>query len=183
VIGALLAGDESLDDIAAVLRHITPPPGRMQMLGGDQQPLVLVDYAHTPDALEKALGAARDAGNGRRGRVICVFGCGGDRDPGKRPQMGAVAERLADRVIVTSDNPRSENPADIIDAIVSGMKQEADIVSDRATAIAQAIAAAHAHDVILLAGKGHEPYQEIAGIKHPFSDLDLAKSALVGRRL
>lgn len=181
VIGALLAGDESLEDIAAVLRHITPPPGRMQMIGGDHQPLVLVDYAHTPDALEKALGAARDAANGRRGRVICVFGCGGDRDPGKRPQMGAVAERLADRVIVTSDNPRSEDPADIIEAIVGGMKQEADVVSDRAMAIGQAIIAADIHDVILLAGKGHEPYQEIAGIKHPFSDLDIAKSALAGR--
>jgi UDP-N-acetylmuramoyl-L-alanyl-D-glutamate--2,6-diaminopimelate ligase len=153
----------------------------MQMIGGDE-PLVVVDYAHTPDALEKALGAARDAANGRRGRVLCVFGCGGDRDPGKRPQMGAVAENLADRVIVTSDNPRSEDPSAIIAAIVGGMKQEADIVSDRAVAIAQAITAAEANDVILLAGKGHEPYQEIAGIKHPFSDLDVAKSALAGRR-
>ena len=182
VIGALLAGDESLEDIAAVLRHISPPPGRMQMIGEGQQPLVLVDYAHTPDALEKALGAARDAANGRRGRVICVFGCGGDRDPGKRSQMGAVAEQLADRVIVTSDNPRSEDPADIIEAIVGGMKQEADVVSDRATAISQAIHAADIHDVILLAGKGHEPYQEITGIKHLFSDPDVAKSALAGRR-
>ncbi len=178
VIGALLARKERMEDIAVVLRGIRPPPGRMQALGGRDEPLVVVDYAHTPDALEKALGVLRETATVRGGRLFCVFGCGGERDPGKRPQMGAIADALADGVVLTSDNPRGENPQAIIDAIRGGMQRPPQIQSDRAQAIAGAIAAADACDVILLAGKGHEPYQEIAGVRQPFSDLEAAKSAL-----
>ena len=182
VTGALLARKECLADIAAALRTLRPPPGRMQALGGVHQPLVVVDYAHTPDALEKALGVLHEAAAARGGKLVCVFGCGGDRDPGKRPQMGAVAARLADRVLVTSDNPRSEDPLQIIAAIVAGMPTPGFVEPDRAQAIASAVATADARDVVLLAGKGHEPYQEIRGRRHPFSDLEVARSALAGRR-
>jgi UDP-N-acetylmuramoyl-L-alanyl-D-glutamate--2,6-diaminopimelate ligase len=182
VIGALLARNERLEDIAVALNRIQPPPGRMQALGGVDQPLVVVDYAHTPDALEKALGVLRETAAARGGRLVCVFGCGGDRDPGKRPQMGAIAERLADHVVLTSDNPRSENPQAIIDGILGGMKSPPAVEPDRGQAIADAVADADPRDVILLAGKGHEPYQEIAGVRHPFSDIDVAKSALATRR-
>ena len=182
VIGALLARNERLEDIAAALRGIRPPPGRMQALGGTQEPLIVVDYAHTPDALENALGVLRETAVARSGSLICVFGCGGGRDPGKRPQMGAIAERLADRVVLTSDNPRSEDPQAIIDGILAGLKRPALVQSDRARAIADTVGTADRRDVILLAGKGHEPYQEIAGVRHPFSDIAAAKSALAGRR-
>ena len=182
VAGALLTRGESLDAIAKAMRSIRPPPGRMQVLGGHHQPLVVVDYAHTPDALEKALGVLRETATARGGKLVCVFGCGGDRDPGKRPQMGAIAEQLADCVLVTSDNPRSEDSQAIIAAIVSGMKARPPVQIDRAQAVAEAIAAADARDVVLLAGKGHEPYQEIAGVRHAYSDLDAAKSALEARR-
>jgi UDP-N-acetylmuramoyl-L-alanyl-D-glutamate--2,6-diaminopimelate ligase len=182
VIGALLSRREAPERIAAALGAIRPPPGRMQALGGRDEPLVVVDYAHTPDALEKALGVLRETAAVRGGRLTCVFGCGGERDPGKRPQMGAMAEALADRVIVTSDNPRRENPQAIIDDILGGMQRPPQVEPDRAQAIAGAVAAAGERDVILLAGKGHEPYQEIAGVRHPFSDFDAAKSALAIRR-
>ncbi|MDA8261148.1 MAG: UDP-N-acetylmuramoyl-L-alanyl-D-glutamate--2,6-diaminopimelate ligase [Betaproteobacteria bacterium] len=182
VIGALLTRGERLQDIAVALRAIRPPPGRMQALGGSHAPLIVVDYAHTPDALEKALGVLRETAVARGGKLTCVFGCGGERDPGKRPQMGAVAEALADRVVVTSDNPRGEDARAIIDHILGGMQRPPQVEYDRARAIADAVAAADARDVILLAGKGHEPYQEIAGVRLPFSDLDAAKSALVARR-
>jgi UDP-N-acetylmuramoyl-L-alanyl-D-glutamate--2,6-diaminopimelate ligase len=182
VIGALLARNEHLEEITAALRSLKPPPGRMQALGGVKQPLVVVDYAHTPDALEKALTVLREAATARGGKLVCVFGCGGDRDPGKRPQMGAVAARLADRVLVTSDNPRSEDPLQIIAAIVAGMPAPRCIEPDRALAITEAVVGADVRDVVLLAGKGHEPYQEIAGVRHAFSDLDAAKSALAGRQ-
>jgi UDP-N-acetylmuramoyl-L-alanyl-D-glutamate--2,6-diaminopimelate ligase len=182
VIGALLTRNERLDNIAVALRGIQPPPGRMQALGGANQPLIVVDYAHTPDALEKTLGVLRETAAARGGRLVCVFGCGGDRDAGKRPQMGAIAERLADRVVLTSDNPRNEDPHAIIDGILAGFKRSPLVQPDRGRAIADAVADADARDVILLAGKGHEPYQEIAGVRHPFSDLDVAKSALMGRR-
>lgn len=178
VIGALLAGDESLQDIAAVLPRLAPPPGRMQAVGGAGKPLVVVDYAHSPDALEKALATLRETAQARGGRLACVFGCGGDRDAGKRPLMGAVAERLADRVLVTSDNPRSEDPAAIAAAIVAGMARQPELELDRAAAIHCAVAEADVRDVVLLAGKGHEPYQEIAGVRHPFSDVDQARAAL-----
>jgi UDP-N-acetylmuramoyl-L-alanyl-D-glutamate--2,6-diaminopimelate ligase len=182
VIGALLARDERLEDIAIALRGIRPPPGRMQALGGRNEPLIVVDYAHTPDAMEKALTVLRETAVARGGSLICVFGCGGDRDTGKRPQMGAIAERLADRVVVTSDNPRNEDPQAIIAGILAGLTQPPVVQSDRGRAIADAVAEAGARDVILLAGKGHEPYQEIAGVRHPFSDTEVAKSALAGRR-
>ena len=182
VIGALLARNERLEDIAVALRGIQPPPGRMQALGGVREPLIVVDYAHTPDALEKALGVLRETAAARGGRLICVFGCGGDRDPGKRPQMGAIAERLADLVVLTSDNPRGEDPRAIIDGILGGLKSPPAVEPDRRQAIADAVTGAGLQDVILVAGKGHEPYQEIAGVRHPFSDLDVAKSALAGRR-
>ncbi len=180
VTGALLARKVRLEDIAAALRALRPPPGRMQALGGLRQPLVVVDYAHTPDALEKALTVLREAATARGGKLVCVFGCGGDRDPGKRPQMGAAAAKLADRVLVTSDNPRSEDPLKIIAEIVAGMPAPRRIEPDRALAIAEAVAGADARDVVLLAGKGHEPYQEIAGVRHPFSDLEVAQSVLGG---
>jgi len=181
VIGALLAGEESLVDIAAVLQRLTPPPGRMQAVGGQDQPLVVVDYAHTPDALAKALTALRETATARGGELICVFGCGGDRDPGKRPQMGALAEALADRVWLTSDNPRGEAPQAIIDDILAGMKTKPQVEVDRATAIERSVARAAVRDVVLLAGKGHEPYQEIAGRHLPFADLEQATKALEKR--
>ena len=167
----------SAEDIARRLNSLTPPPGRMERYGGDGQPLVVVDYAHTPDALENALRALRDVATQRRGRLCVVFGCGGDRDPGKRPEMGAIAARCADRVMVTSDNPRSEDPQAIIDAILSGVLH-ADSCLDRAEAISRSINDAAAADVILLAGKGHEDYQEIAGERRPFSDAALAQTLL-----
>ena len=182
VAGALLTRGESLNAIAAALREIHPPPGRMQALGGHGMPLVVVDYAHTPDALEKALGVLREAAAARGGRLVCVFGCGGERDPGKRPQMGAVAEALADRVVLTNDNPRGEDPRAIVAAIAAGMQRAPQIQADRAQAVAEAVTDADARDVILLAGKGHEPYQEIAGVRHAYSDVATAKSALEARR-
>jgi UDP-N-acetylmuramoyl-L-alanyl-D-glutamate--2,6-diaminopimelate ligase len=181
VIGALLTRNERLEDIAVALRRLQPPPGRMQALGGVDQPLIVVDYAHTPDALEKALGVLRETAAVRGGRLICVFGCGGERDPGKRPQMGAIAGRLADRVVITSDNPRKEDPQAIIDDILAGLQRAPAVEVDRGRAIAAAVADADRRDVILLAGKGHEPYQEIAGVRQPFSDIDAAKSALEAR--
>lgn len=185
VVGALLAADETPGDIAAALHRIEPPAGRMQPVGGraeQDEPLVVIDYAHSPDALEKVLTTLRGTAEARGGRLVCVFGCGGDRDPGKRPQMGEVAERLADAVVLTSDNPRSEDPQAIIAAIMAGMQRAPAVEADRAKAIAAAVAAADATDVVLLAGKGHEPYQEVAGVRLPFSDIEQTKSALAGRR-
>lgn len=182
VTGILLFAGENLADIAAALRDISPPAGRMQTLGGDDAPLVVIDYAHSPDALEKVLTTLRATASARAGRLVCVFGCGGDRDAGKRPLMGAIAERLADAVVLTSDNPRSEDPRAIIAAIRAGMKSAPASEPDRAAAIRAAVLAANPRDVVLLAGKGHEPYQEVAGVRLPFSDLDAAKSALAGRR-
>lgn len=149
----------------------------MQRLGGGDKPLVVIDYAHTPDALEKALSAARAHAPGR---LTCVFGCGGDRDSGKRPLMGQVAERNADQVLVTDDNPRSESSAHIIEQILAGMQhpQSARVTANRAEAILTSIVQAQAGDLILLAGKGHETYQEIDGVRHPFSDIEQAAKAL-----
>jgi UDP-N-acetylmuramoyl-L-alanyl-D-glutamate--2,6-diaminopimelate ligase len=146
--------------------------------------MVVIDYAHTPDALEKTLLALRQVATERSGQLWCVFGCGGDRDPGKRPQMGAIAQ-LADNVLDTSDNPRSEEPAAIIAQIIAGMDplhpSKFQAIEDRAAAILSAIKHAAKTDVILLAGKGHEPYQEIKGRKMPFSDADHAALALAAR--
>ncbi|MBS0194248.1 MAG: UDP-N-acetylmuramoyl-L-alanyl-D-glutamate--2,6-diaminopimelate ligase [Proteobacteria bacterium] len=181
VAGALLALDWSLERIAAVLPKLQPVSGRMNRLGGDGRlPLVVVDYAHTPDALEQALGSLR-AHTARE--LVCVFGCGGERDAGKRPQMAAIAQRLADQVIVTDDNPRGEDGDAIVAQIVAGFArpQAVRIERDRARAIAGAIAEARAGDVVLIAGKGHEPYQEVAGQRHAFDDLQHARAALAAR--
>lgn len=168
-------------DVARRLSELTPPPGRLERVGGEGEPLVVVDYAHTPDALDNALTALRAVANSRNGRLVVVFGCGGDRDKGKRPEMGGVAERCADRVLVTSDNPRSEEPAAIIADIVAGMSRP-EIEIDRATAIRRAVLEAEVRDVVLLAGKGHEPYQDMGSVRLPFSDVEQAGAALAQRR-
>ncbi|PHX39060.1 UDP-N-acetylmuramoylalanyl-D-glutamate--2,6-diaminopimelate ligase [Pseudomonas sp. NZIPFR-PS5] len=176
-VGALMGLDYPLDDILKVLPTLEGPAGRMQRLGGGSRPLVVVDYAHTPDALEKVLAALRPHA---KGQLTCLFGCGGDRDRGKRPLMAEVVERLADKVLVTDDNPRSEDPAHIFDDIRAGFvaANAVDFVAGRGQAIAQIIAQASAADVIVLAGKGHEDYQEINGQRQPFSDLEEATKAL-----
>ncbi len=178
VAGALLARGVAAQEVVAAVARLTPPEGRMQLLGGVGEPLVVIDYAHSPDALAKVLEAVRDTAANRGGRVICVFGCGGDRDAGKRPLMGEVVSQLADRVVITSDNPRSEDPLRIIEAIAAGARADVDRVVDRAQAIALAVTEATADDVVVLAGKGHEPYQEVLGQRIPFSDLEQARIAL-----
>ncbi|WP_312484068.1 UDP-N-acetylmuramoyl-L-alanyl-D-glutamate--2,6-diaminopimelate ligase [Stutzerimonas nitrititolerans] len=176
-IGALLGMNYPLDEILAVLPELQGPVGRMQRLGGGERPLVVVDYAHTPDALEKVLEALRPH---TRGKLLCLFGCGGDRDRGKRPLMAAVAERLADEVVVTDDNPRNEDPSQIRDEIRGGFTapERVRFIPGRGQAIAACIAGSRLDDVLLLAGKGHEDYQEIKGERQPFSDLYQAASAL-----
>ena len=178
VIGALLARGVALPEVLRVVSRLTPPEGRMQLVGGVCEPLVVIDYAHSPDALAKVLEAVRGTAQSRGGRLVCVFGCGGDRDPGKRPLMGEVARQLADRVVLTSDNPRSEDPRRILDMIAAGAGPAAEQVVDRAQAIELAVAQAGPDDVVLIAGKGHEPYQEINGQRLPFSDLEQARAAL-----
>ena len=180
VIGVLLVSGLTLDEAAAACAQFDPPPGRMQRLGGGAAPLVVVDYAHTPDALDKCLASLRDTARG--GQLVCVFGCGGDRDRGKRRLMGEIASRQADFVVLTSDNPRGEDPAAIIADIVPGVGAPHAIHVDRREAIRAAIGAARAGDVVLIAGKGHESYQEIAGRRLPFSDADEARAALGGVR-
>ena len=177
VAGALVSLAIPLDEVATRLARLVPPPGRLECLGGDGQPLVVVDYAHTPDALDNALGALEEVAAARSGKLVCVFGCGGDRDGGKRPLMGEVAMRRADRVIVTSDNPRSEDPAAIVAAILAGAPT-AESELDRERAVNRAIAEADAGDVVLLAGKGHENYQEVGAARRPYSDVVQAKAAL-----
>lgn len=177
VVGALLGLNYGLDEILRVLPSLQGPVGRMQRFGGGKLPLVVVDYAHTPDALEQVLKALRPHA---AGRLLCLFGCGGDRDSGKRPLMAEVAERLADAVLVTDDNPRTEDPQRIVADIRTGFAkpEQVEFVHGRGQAIAKAISEAAAADVILLAGKGHEDYQEIAGVRHAFSDLDETSKAL-----
>ena len=177
-LAVLLVSDVSLQDALGEVAQLRSVPGRMQTLGGAGRPAVVVDYAHTPDALEKVLHTLREVTTPGGGKLICVFGCGGDRDRGKRPMMGTVAGKLADLSIVTSDNPRSEKPQEIITAIVSAMSNCYEVVEDRAQAIARAINAAQASDTVLIAGKGHEDYQEIMGVKYPFSDMAVAQHSL-----
>ncbi len=178
-LAVLLVSGIALKDAAESLGKVQPVPGRMQRLGSMQEPTVIVDYAHTPDALEKVLQALREVSAAAGGKVLCVFGCGGDRDRGKRAMMGIVAEKFSDFCIVTSDNPRSENPREIIAEIISGMNGENhEIIIDRAVAIQSAIRHARQIDTVLIAGKGHEEYQEISGIKHPFNDVSVAQQAL-----
>lgn len=176
-VATLLALEHPLDDILKVIPQLQGPVGRMQRLGGGEKPLVVVDYAHTPDALEQVLQALRPHA---RGQLLCLFGCGGDRDRGKRPLMAEVAERLADRVLVTDDNPRTEDPLRIFDDIRPGLRaaDAVEFMGGRGQAIAHLIASAAAHDVIVLAGKGHEDYQEINGERLAFSDLLEAEKAL-----
>jgi UDP-N-acetylmuramoyl-L-alanyl-D-glutamate--2,6-diaminopimelate ligase len=180
VLGCLIARGIAFEEGARLLANLPSVPGRMQTVG--ERPLVVVDYAHTPDALEKVLAALKPVAQARGGRLAVVFGAGGDRDAAKRPEMGAVASKLADRVYLTSDNPRGENPERIIAAIRAGTTGEVAADPDREKAIHAAIAAAQPEDVILLAGKGHETTQEIAGRKLAFSDAAVAAAALAARR-
>lgn len=183
VLATLRSLGVALADAVEACSRLQPVPGRMQRLVAAGHPLIAVDYAHTPDALDKALHALRPLAAERGGQLWCVFGCGGDRDASKRPLMGAVAQQQADHVWVTSDNPRSEDPAVIIHQILQGTIASATVAAepDRAAAIAGAIAQASALDVVLIAGKGHEDTQEAAGVRLPFSDMAHAQSALQAR--
>ncbi len=174
VTALLLQRGVALADVVAALAEITAPPGRMETFVNDTGTTAIVDYAHTPDALEKALGAIREHA---RGRLICVFGAGGDRDRGKRALMGAVAARLADRIVLTDDNPRSEPAAQIVSDISAGIPAQADVtvIHDRKTAIETALADAGPGDMVLIAGKGHEETQVAAGRSRPFSDRDIVR--------
>jgi UDP-N-acetylmuramoyl-L-alanyl-D-glutamate--2,6-diaminopimelate ligase len=191
VLALLLKRGVTLEAACDVMSHVSAPPGRMQRVAVDavdrslqcmakDGPAVYVDYAHTPTALEVSLQALRAH---CRGKLWCVFGCGGDRDTGKRPQMGAVAGRLSDHIVVTTDNPRSEDAAAIIDDIVAGLpkRDKLTIIEDRAAAIAWATRNAADNDVVLVAGKGHEDYQEAGGQRTRFSDYAVAASALAAR--
>lgn len=178
VLGVLVCSDVPLEDAVEAVGELEPVPGRMQTIRKEGFPLVVVDYSHTPDALQKALESLRallEPG----ARLHCVFGAGGDRDPGKRPQMGEVVTRLADECVVTSDNPRSEDPRSIIDDIIAGAHPRYRVEPDRAAAIYDAISRAGANDVVLIAGKGHETYQEILGKRLPFSDVEVAQAAMM----
>lgn len=181
VIAAARSLGVPLVEAVKALDGLTPVPGRMERAeAGPGKPLALVDYAHTPDALEKALQAIQPLARHRGGRLWVVMGCGGDRDPVKRPLMAAVAEREADRVVLTSDNPRSEDPLVILAQMQRGLQhpEQAVVEPDRARAIARAVGSAGADDVVLVAGKGHEDYQEIQGVRRPFSDLVQVGEAL-----
>ena len=177
-LAVLLASGAPMAEALQQLAKLRSVAGRMQTLGGGEYPAVVVDYAHTPDAIEKVLQALREVTTTAGGKLICVFGCGGDRDRGKRPLMGEVADRLADVNFVTSDNPRSENPREIIDNIIAGMKDRYQIVEDREQAILLAIRTASRNDTVLIAGKGHEDYQESKGVRQPFSDMEVAQRGL-----
>jgi UDP-N-acetylmuramoyl-L-alanyl-D-glutamate--2,6-diaminopimelate ligase len=176
VLGCLVARGIPFEHAAQLLAKLPPVPGRMQAVG--EQPLVVIDYAHTPDALENVLHALRPVAARRGGRLAVAFGAGGDRDPSKRPLMGEIAARLADRVLITSDNPRGEDPAAIIAEIEKGISGKHEVEADRAVAIEKVISQAQGNDVVLIAGKGHENYQEIAGKRTHFSDEEQARAAL-----
>jgi len=184
VVGALRAQGVPLAQIAQACAELQAVPGRMQrvvpVLPAADLPLAVVDYAHTPDALSQALLALQPMARERGGRLWCVFGCGGDRDPHKRPLMAAAAEALADRLVLTSDNPRSESVASILAQMRAGLQhpQSAIVQEDRAAAIGLVVRQAAAEDVVLVAGKGHETTQEIAGVFHPFSDVEQLQAAL-----
>ena len=184
VIASLRALGYSLASAVSACANLWPVPGRLQVVSTAQEPLVVVDYAHTPDALAHVLQALRPLATDRQGSLVCVVGCGGDRDKSKRASMGLVAEQHADRLVFTSDNPRSESPQAIVDAMVAGVTHPSDVVVelDRACAIAYAVTHAQARDVVLIAGKGHESYQEIAGVRQAFSDEAQARQALRQRR-
>ena len=170
----------ALESVLALIPQLDSVPGRLNTFGEVGQPTVVVDYAHTPDALRSVLNALHDHGGES---VTCVFGCGGDRDRGKRPLMTEVALAGADRVVLTSDNPRTEDPLGIIEDAMTGIpaelhEQKLKVVPDRARAIAMAVAEAGSDDIVLIAGKGHEDYQEIHGVRYPFSDMHEVRQAL-----
>jgi UDP-N-acetylmuramoyl-L-alanyl-D-glutamate--2,6-diaminopimelate ligase len=177
VLGVLMGWRVPLQQALVALAACVAPPGRMEAFGGGARPLVLVDYAHTPDALEKLLDAAR---RHTRGRLHCVFGCGGERDPGKRPLRGELAERLADAIVITNDNPRTEDPLKIIDQVRAGMREpeRAQVIPDRADAIREALAQAEPGDLVVVAGKGHEDYQIVGTETRPFSDAKVVAELL-----
>ena len=195
---ALLASNVSLEDSVRALERVRPAAGRTECYGGGRRPLVVVDYAHTPEALKSVLNALREImdspgreraacagrreGRARR-RLICLFGCGGERDRGKRPEMAAAAEAGADRVIVTDDNPRGEDGETIVADILAGFRRPGGhrVLRDRRAAIRAAVREAAAGDIVLVAGKGHEPYQEVAGQRLPFDDVAEARAALEAR--
>jgi UDP-N-acetylmuramoyl-L-alanyl-D-glutamate--2,6-diaminopimelate ligase len=178
VFAALQALGVSPAEAARRLSHAHPAAGRMERFGGEKgAPLAVVDYAHTPDALEQVLTALRAH---TKGKLVCVFGCGGDRDRGKRPQMGRIAESLANRVILTDDNPRSEDPEAIVAEIRAGMNNPVTVIRDRRAAIAEAISASGEGDIVLVAGKGHEDYQQIGSSRMPYSDRATVQELLGG---
>ncbi len=181
VVATLCAHGMSLQTVLEVVAQLQAVPGRTQIVSTESDDiLVVVDYAHTPDALEKVLLALREQ---TQKKLWCVFGCGGNRDHGKRPQMAAIAAKKSDQIIVTSDNPRDENPANIIADVVAGFSDKNyQVIENRAAAILHAVAHANAGDVVLLAGKGHENYQEVSGNRLPFSDIEQAHVALASRR-
>ena len=182
VLGCLLAKGIAFEEAVGLLETLPQVPGRMQRIG--DRPLVVVDYAHTPDALDKVLSALKPVAQARGGRLVAVFGAGGGRDKAKRPVMGSVAVARADRIVLTSDNPRGEDPRAIIESIREGIGDvggDCVVEPDRAKAIVAAIASADAADVVLIAGKGHESFQEIEGRRLPFSDATVAGAALAGR--
>ena len=183
VIACLRAMGYCLADAVQACHVLPAVPGRMQAVGAAHAPLVVIDYAHTPDAVAQAVQALLPLAKSRGGELTCVLGCGGDRDATKRPMMAAAAAQYAQHVVLTSDNPRSEDPHTILNQMLAGLQQtnQAIVVVDRAQAIAQTVQQARAQDVVLVAGKGHEDYQEIAGIKHPFSDVMQAREALAHR--
>lgn len=184
VIAAMRVLGVPLNACVAACEALAPVPGRMESQGGTGfDPLVIVDYAHTPDALSKTLTALRSVALQRGGRLWCVLGCGGNRDASKRPLMGSIASQLSDRLIVTSDNPRSESPQAIADHIRAGIvdAKQVDVQLDRSLAIRHALNLADSRDIVLVAGKGHEDYQEIAGVKRPFSDQLQVQLALMAR--
>lgn len=192
VVGALRALGITLAQAVDACASLQPVPGRMQRVDASAElplsvtqdlPVVVVDYAHTPDALKKALDAVRPLAQARGGKLWCVFGCGGNRDPLKRPMMGAIAEQHADQVVLTSDNPRDESPAFILSQILAGITGHDDVcvLEDRRVAIADTLLRCDARDVVLLAGKGHEATQEVAGVKTPMSDVQEARHALLRR--
>ncbi len=188
VLATLLASNVDLDDAITALQQVQPIPGRMEKLGGGDQPIVIVDYAHTPDALNEVLTGLRETLAGTRmkkrirknqAKLVCVIGCGGDRDRGKRPLIGEIASHLADEVIITSDNPRNENPADIINEIMLGASgKHCTAEADRTAAIYRAIHGARKGDIVLIAGKGAETHQEIQGKKYPFDDREVVRQVL-----
>jgi UDP-N-acetylmuramoyl-L-alanyl-D-glutamate--2,6-diaminopimelate ligase len=186
VVGAIRALGIDLAAAARVLTTLSSVPGRMQSVAGagTDAPAVVVDYAHTPDALEQTLQALRPLAHARGGKLWCVFGCGGNRDATKRPLMGAIAHQHADHVVLTSDNPRDEPPSLILSQILAGIPDSdaVDVIEERSDAIDEAVQRAAARDVILIAGKGHEETQETAGVKRAFSDVAEAGQAMARRR-